>query len=50
METKEPKIKTIAKKILADKKIIQEKGIKRATEENGIKFIIPKSLSNLSEG
>ncbi len=26
-------------KILADKKIIQEKGIKRATEENGIKFI-----------
>jgi hypothetical protein len=40
-------LEKIARQMLRDKEIIEKIGIKRATEEHGIKFVIPESLSHL---
>lgn len=46
MKTERKTLKSIARKILADKKIIQAKGMERAASEDGIKFVKPFSLSH----
>ncbi len=41
--------KEIALRISKDKKIIHEKGVEQAAKEHGIKFIVPQSISKLSQ-
>ncbi len=43
-QEKYEKLKKIVIKIAEDKKIIEEKGVKRAAKENGIKFFVPQSV------
>jgi hypothetical protein len=48
-QEKYEKFKKIVIKIAEDKKIIEEKGAKRAAKEDGIKFFVPQSLSKQSQ-
>lgn len=47
MKAERKKLKSIARKILTDKKIIQAKGMERAGSEDGIKFVKPFSITSL---
>lgn len=43
-QEKYQKLKTIAMKIADAKKSIEQKGVEKATIENGIRFVVPQSL------
>lgn len=47
MKAERKTLKSTARKILTDKKIIQAKGMERAASEDGIKFVKPFSITSL---
>lgn len=47
MKAERKTLKSIARKILTDKKIIQAKRMERAASEDGIKFVKPFSITSL---